>query len=219
VDLQIRIDWRARAEAARRLPPCAGVWFAAGPFRVAYPRSRSSILAVGVSPDLRATVRQLDRARSPAKAAAVGVDNDLLAAVLANEPAAMRWSVLALPTLSEGAVEAVAAAVLDLLVQRLGVLPYGCGRVPVAASESVWEGTVGLAEPAPDARTPALDALGLARRYGLECVDADASPAAMAITLGESTEAAGDVELARRDSGRCWPCVRFVRPAGARVPG
>lgn len=224
MDLDIRIHWQTRAEAGRRLPPCAGVWFAAGPFRIAYPAGRAScLLAAGVSADLRDTVRRLDAASTGRKAQAAGIDNELFEAVLAEGASSpVRWSVLALPTLSSSAVDAVAVAALEVFVREHGVLPYGCRRTPVPGMEAVWEGSVRLLEPAAPPGLPLLDAWALARRYGLACEPAGQGPAGVALTLGESGESAGDVELVRRDSGHDWPSLRFRRAgqslAGARRP-
>jgi hypothetical protein len=212
MDLEIRLNWQTRAEAGGRIPPCAGLWFAAGPFRVAYPGGRSTVLAAGVSADLRATVRGFDPGRSGSRAGRVRADNPLLAAVLADGQPPVRWSLLALPTLSASAVDAVAVAVLEVFVRRHGVLPYGCERAPVSGLDAVWEGGVRLIEPTTAEPGPVLDAPALARRYGLECAIRDPVAGALALTLGESPEASGDVELVRRDSGLDWPAVRFVVP-------
>jgi hypothetical protein len=219
MDLEIRLHWQTRAEAGRRVPPCAGVWFAAGPFRIGYPRGRSRILALGASADLRDTVRRLDGARTARRAAAAGIDNALFAAVLADAQAPVRWSLLALPTLSSGAVEAVAVAAIEVFVRQHGVLPYGCANAPVSGMEAVWEGGVRLVEPASGDGEPLLDAHALARRYGLHCEPREAGPSGLALTLGESDEAAGDLEIVRRDSGLDWPSLAFVheRDGAARA--
>ena len=220
MDLEIRLSWQTRAEAGRRVPPCAGVWFAAGPFRIAYPRGRSRILAAGACADLRDTVRRLDNASTGRRAAAAGIDNELFASVLADTQSPVRWSLLALPTLSSSAVDAVAVAALEVFVRQHGVLPYGCAKAPVPGMDAIWEGSVHLIEPASGAGEPLVDAHALARRYGLRCEARDAGPSGLALTLGESDEATGDVELVRRDSGLDWPSLGFVRePAGESRAG
>jgi hypothetical protein len=206
MDLTVRIHWQSFDDLRARLPPCAGIWFIGAPFRIAYPRAASRLLAANVSGDLRVDLRGLFR--HPERA------NDLLAAVLKDSVPPV-LSLLALPTLSAPAVDAVAVAVLSRFVERHGMLPYANSTGGLTSAGDAWEGELELVEPA-DGRLPRLDADAIAARYGL-CWKEDAlPPLGLAFTLRESDEATGDIEVSREDSGLAWRSVTFSRGQAPR---
>ena len=203
MDLIVRVNWQPFAALRAKLPPCAGLWFVGAPFQVAYPRGRSRIVAVNVADDLRSDLRRVFR--EPQRL------DDLLQAVI-TDPQGAVVSLLALPTLSAPAVDAVSHAVLDRFVQRHGVLPYANRAGAVTAVDDAWEGGLELVEQSAG-RLPTLAAAAVAARYGLVCTEDALPPLGLAFTLRESNEATGDVEVSREDSGIAWRSVRFTRPA------
>jgi hypothetical protein len=204
MDLTVRIQWQPFADLRARLPPCAGLYFIGAPFRIGYPRAPSRILAANVATDLRADLRALFR--HPERS------GDLLAAVLA-DPVPPVVSLLALPTLSAPAVDAVGVAVLSRLVARNGLLPYANSTGGITSAGDSWEGELDLLEPA-DGKLPRLDADAIATRYRLEWKEDALPPLGLAFTLRESDEATGDIEVSREDSGLAWRSVTFTRRAG-----
>jgi hypothetical protein len=204
MDLTVRIQWQPFADLRARLPPCAGLYFIGAPFRIGYPRAPSRILAANVATDLRADLRALFR--HPERS------GDLLAAVLA-DPVPPVVSLLALPTLSAPAVDAVGVAVLSRLVARNGLLPYANSTGGITSAGDSWEGELDLLEPA-DGKLPRLDADAIATRYRLEWKEDALPPLGLAFTVRESDEATGDIEVSREDSGLAWRSVTFTRRAG-----
>lgn len=204
MDLTVRIQWQPFADLRARLPPCAGLYFIGAPFRIGYPRAPSRILAANVATDLRADLRTLFR--HPERS------GDLLAAVLA-DPVPPVVSLLALPTLSAPAVDAVGVAVLSRLVARNGLLPYANSTGGITSAGDSWEGELDLLEPA-DGKLPRLDADAIATRYRLEWKEDALPPLGLAFTVRESDEATGDIEVSREDSGLAWRSVTFTRRAG-----
>lgn len=202
MDLNIRIKWQNFEDLKAKLPPCAGIWFIGAPFRIAYPKGASRVLAANVAADLRAELRELFR--RPERT------NDLLAAVLGDKTAPV-LSLLALPTLAAPAVDAVGVAVLSRFVERHGTLPYANSTGGVTSAGDSWEGELDLIEPA-DSRLQRLDADAVAARYGLTWKEDALPPMGLAFTLRESDEATGDIEVSREDSGLMWRSVTFVRP-------
>lgn len=203
MDLTVRIQWQPFADLRARLPPCAGLYFIGAPFRIGYPRAPSRILAANVATDLRADLRALFR--HPERS------GDLLAAVLA-DPVPPVVSLLALPTLSAPAVDAVGVAVLSRLVARNGLLPYANSTGGITSAGDSWEGELDLLEPA-DGKLPRLDADAIATRYRLEWKEDALPPLGLAFTVRESDEATGDIEVSREDSGLAWRSVTFTRRA------
>ena len=122
-------------------------------------------------------------------------------------------SLLALPTLSAPAVDAVGVAVLSRLVARNGLLPYANSTGGITSAGDSWEGELDLLEPA-DGKLPRLDADAIATRYRLEWKEDALPPLGLAFTLRESDEATGDIEVSREDSGLAWRSVTFTRRAG-----
>ena len=204
MDLTVRIQWQSFADLRAKLPPCAGIYFIGAPFRIGYPRAASRILAANVAGDLRADLRALFR--HPERS------NDLLAAVLA-DAAAPVVSLLALPTLSAPAVDAVGVAVLSQFVERNGVLPYANSSGGITSAGDSWEGALDLVEP-PDSKLPRLDADAIATRYRLDWKEDALPPLGLAFTVRESDEATGDIEVSREDSGLAWRSVTFSRRNG-----
>jgi len=204
MDLSVRIQWQPFAELRARLPPCAGLYFIGAPFRIGYPRAPSRIVAANVANDLRADLRALFR--HPQRS------NDLLAAVLA-DPLPPVVSLLALPTLSAPAVDAVGVAVLSRLVARNGLLPYANSTGGITSAGDSWEGELDLLEPAAG-KLPCLDADAIAARYGLHWKADALPPLGLAFTVRQSEEATGDIEVSREDSGIGWRSVTFTRRAG-----
>lgn len=203
MDLTVRIQWQPFADLRARLPPCAGLYFIGAPFRIGYPRAPSRILAANVATDLRADLRTLFR--HPERS------GDLLAAVLA-DPVPPVVSLLALPTLSAPAVDAVGVAVLSRLVARNGLLPYANSTGGITSAGDSWEGELDLLEPA-DGKLPRLDADAIATRYRLDWKEDALPPLGLAFTVRESDEATGDIEVSREDSGLAWRSVTFTRRA------
>lgn len=201
MDLTVRIQWQSFDAIKGKLPPCAGVYFVGAPFRIAYPRGTSRVLATNVSSDLRADLRALFR--KPEQA------GDLLAAVL-RDAASPVVSLLALPTLSAPAVDAVALALLSRLVERNGVLPYANSTGGVTSAGDAWEGELELIESV-EGRLPRLDADAIGARYGLDWKEDALPPLGLAFTLRESDEATGDIEVSREDSGFAWRSVTFAK--------
>ncbi len=201
MDLTVRIQWQPFADLRAKLPPCAGIYFIGAPFRIGYPRASSRILAANVAGDLRADLRALFR--HPERS------NDLLAAVLA-DAAPPVVSLLALPTLSAPAVDAVGVAVLSCFVERNGILPYANSSGGITSAGDSWEGALDLVEP-PDSKLPRLDADAIATRYRLDWKEDALPPLGLAFTVRESDEATGDIEVSREDSGLAWRSVTFSR--------
>ncbi len=204
MDLTIRIQWQPFADLRAKLPPCAGLYFIGAPFRIGYPRAASRILAANVATDLRADLRALFKRPEGS--------NDLLAAVLA-DPMPPVVSLLALPTLSAPAVDAVGVAVLSRFVERAGLLPYANSTGGITSAGDSWEGELALIEPA-DSKLPRLDADAIAARYRLDWKEDALPPLGLAFTVRESDEATGDIEVSREDSGLAWRSVTFTRRAG-----
>jgi hypothetical protein len=201
MDLEVRIQWQAFADIRAKLPPCAGLYFIGAPFRAGYPKSSSRIVAANVAGDLRDDLRALFK--KPERS------GDLLAAVLQDSAGPM-VSLLALPTLSAPAVDAVAIAVLSCFVERHGVLPYANSAGAVGSVGDAWDGELDLIEP-PAGRLPLLDADAIGARYGLGWKQDALPPLGLAFTLRESNEATGDLEVSREDSGLAWRSVTFFR--------
>ena len=204
MDLTVRIQWQPFADLRAKLPPCAGIYFIGAPFRIGYPRGASRILAANVAGDLRADLRALFK--HPER------NNDLLAAVLA-DTAGPVVSLLALPTLSVPAVDAVGVAVLSQFVERNGVLPYANSSGGITSAGDSWEGALELVEPA-DSKLPRLDADAIATRYRLDWKEDALPPLGLAFTVRESDEATGDIEVSREDSGLAWRSATFSRRSG-----
>ncbi len=201
MDLTVRIQWQSFVDLRAKLPPCAGLYFVGAPFRIGYPRGASRIVAANVASDLRADLRALFR--HPERS------NDLLSAVLA-DPSGAVLSLLALPTLSAPAVDAVGLAVLSCFVERHGVLPYANSTGGITSAGDSWEGGLELLEPA-QSRLARLDADAIAARYRLQWKEDALPPLGLAFTMRESDEADGDIEVSREDSGLAWRSVTFSR--------
>jgi len=197
----VRINWQSFADLRARLPPCAGVYFIGAPFNIGYPRSPSRIVLANVAADLRAELRALFK--QPARS------NDLLAAVL-KDATLPSVSLVALPTLSASAVDAVALAVLSRFVERHGTLPYANSAGGVTRVGDAWDGELDLVEPA-GKRLPTLDANAIGARYGLQWKEDALPPLGLAFTLRASDQAAGDMEVSREDTGFAWRSVTFSR--------
>jgi hypothetical protein len=201
MDLSVRIQWQSFDALRAKLPPCAGLWFIGTPYRIVYPKGRSRIVAANMSADLRSDLRSAFR--QPERC------GDLLRAVLTDADGPV-VSLLALPTLSAPAVEAVSLAVLECFVARHGVLPFANAATAVGAADAAWEGGLELVEKR-EGRMRALDADAIGARYGLDWSEDALPPLGLAFALGESDEAVGDIEVSRVDSGIAWRSIRFAR--------
>ena len=204
MDLTVRIQWQPFADLRAKLPPCAGIYFIGAPFRIGYPRGASRILAANVAGDLRADLRALFK--HPER------NNDLLAAALA-DTAGPVVSLLALPTLSVPAVDAVGVSRKVTFTAPPEVLRYVVAKGSIAIDGDSWEGTLELVEPA-HSKLPRLDADAIATRYRLDWKEDALPPLGLAFTVRESDEATGDIEVSREDSGLAWRSVTFSRRSG-----